>query len=194
MPRTNPSRTIGSEANVAKRVAAERRRLGLGVDALAKLMTEAGCSMRGSAIARLEQGVEDGHPARRVTVDELVAFARVFRVKPEDLLTPIEEIQERYARELGEELSEAVTQALVAGRRGTALLHDLHDLDDTDLDLAEFARHQSLHADTKAGVPPPTPKEERALNEFFGYMILADRDNWLRRPYPPPPAPYLRKK
>jgi transcriptional regulator with XRE-family HTH domain len=99
LPRPNRGRSIASEANLAKRIAYEREWRGLSYEGLATLMTEHGCAIRGSAIYKIEKG----DPPRRVTVDELVALARVFEVTVDELLDPVELIEERHAKELIDE-------------------------------------------------------------------------------------------
>ena len=84
MPRPNKDRTINSEADLAKRISEERLRRGWTFDGLASRMTDAGCAIKGSAIYKIEKG----SPPRRVTVDELVGFARVFETPIERLLAP----------------------------------------------------------------------------------------------------------
>src|SRR3954471_16942436 len=104
-PRPNRSRGMESEGSLAERIAWERDRRSLSYEALAKLMTDAGCSVQGSAIYRIEKG----QPPRRVTVDELVALAEVFGVdRLEDLLEPVELIQQRRAREVASELHDVL--------------------------------------------------------------------------------------
>lgn len=44
-------------------------------------MTDAGCPIQGSAIYKIEKA----DPPRRITVDELVAFATVFETSAVDL-------------------------------------------------------------------------------------------------------------
>lgn len=97
MPRQNLPRSIGRERVLAERLKYERRRRDLGVDALARLMTEAGCPIRGTAIRR----IEDGDPPRTIGVDELAALAEIF----EDgdvgkMLRSVEEVQLERAGEL----------------------------------------------------------------------------------------------
>ena len=100
MPRPNRKRSIASEANLAKRIAYERESRGLSYEGLASLMTDRGCAIQGSAIYKIEKG----DPPRRVTVDELVALKQVFEVSIDELLTPMELIEQRQAKELIEEL------------------------------------------------------------------------------------------
>jgi len=62
-------------------------------------MTTAGCPINQSAVNKIEQG----DPPRRVTVDELVAFAKVYELEIEDLLLPAhaardKEIAESYRK------------------------------------------------------------------------------------------------
>jgi transcriptional regulator with XRE-family HTH domain len=48
-------------------------------------MTKAGAPMNQSAIWK----IENGKPRRRITVDEAIAFAKVFEVPLDELLTPV---------------------------------------------------------------------------------------------------------
>ena len=82
MPRPNKRREIFAEDHLAQRIAAERDARGWTNDGLAKRMTDAGCPMTGSAIFKIEKA----EPRRRIVVDELVAFAKVFAVPMEELL------------------------------------------------------------------------------------------------------------
>ncbi len=111
MPKRN-DRPRGPESDVAARVALERERRSWSAAEPARRMTAAGCPIDQSAINKIEQG----DPPRRITVDELVAFAQVFGLEIEDLLIPAyaardAEIRRRFAR-----LSEIYTQVnLLAG-------------------------------------------------------------------------------
>jgi transcriptional regulator with XRE-family HTH domain len=91
MPRPNKPRDVLAETNLAKRIAAERDARGWTNDGLARRMTDAGCAMTGSAIFKIEKG----SPPRRIVVDELVAFAKVFGVSVEELLLPPEVAAQR---------------------------------------------------------------------------------------------------
>jgi transcriptional regulator with XRE-family HTH domain len=86
MPRPNQPRSIASEHALARRIANERERRGWSYDGLASRMTKAGCAIQSSAIYKIEKS----DPPRRITVDELVAFAEVFAVPVQDLLLPPE--------------------------------------------------------------------------------------------------------
>ncbi len=84
MPKINAGRPRGPEADAAIRVALERERRGWSAAELARRMTTAGCPINQSAVNKIEQG----DPPRRITVDELVAFAKVYELEVEDLLLP----------------------------------------------------------------------------------------------------------
>lgn len=86
MPRPNKPRAVLAESHLAGRIAMEREARGWTNDGLAKRMTDAGCPMSGSAIFKIEKG----DPPRRIVVDELVAFSKVFGVPVQDLLVPPE--------------------------------------------------------------------------------------------------------
>ena len=83
MPRPNKRREVYAEGYLADRIASVREAKGWSLEGLAKRMTDAGCAINQSAIYKIEQG----QPRRRITVDELVAFSRVFDMSVEDLLT-----------------------------------------------------------------------------------------------------------
>jgi hypothetical protein len=82
----------------------ERKARALSYDGLAEKMIEVGCPIRKNAIFRIEKGNGPGKPPRHVTVDELVGFARVFDLSLDDLLTPIELIEQARAKTLIETL------------------------------------------------------------------------------------------
>lgn len=82
MPRPNPPREINAEDSLAERVRVERERRRWTPERLARALGEVGCPIQTSAIYRIEKG----SPRRRITVNELVAFSRVFGIPPADLL------------------------------------------------------------------------------------------------------------
>ena len=84
MPRQNLNRSLQSEANVARRITMERERRGWTLEGTAKRMTDIGCTIGHTAIYKIEKG----DPPRRISVDELVAFASVFGMGVEELLVP----------------------------------------------------------------------------------------------------------
>ena len=86
MPRPNKRRDVLAEDNLARRIAAERDARGWTNDGLASRMTAAGCALTGSAIFKIEKAT----PRRRIVVDELVVFAKVFGLSIEQLLLPPE--------------------------------------------------------------------------------------------------------
>lgn len=100
MPRQSRERGTGTEASLAKRVEFERKEHGLSHEALAKKMTDAGCKIQGSAIYKIEKA----DPPRRITVDELTAFAEVFTdgdVK--EMLKTVEDVERERASEMAQE-------------------------------------------------------------------------------------------
>lgn len=86
MPRPNAPRSIASENALARRVAHEREAAGMSYEGLASRMTKVGCAIQASAIYKIEKA----DPPRRITVDELVGFGKVFGLPVEQLLLPPE--------------------------------------------------------------------------------------------------------
>lgn len=83
MPRPNPPREVYAEDHLAGRVAQERVARDMSYEGLAERMKNVGCPIDQSALYKIEKAT----PRRRITVDELVAFARVFDLSLEDLTT-----------------------------------------------------------------------------------------------------------
>lgn len=88
MARPNRQRAIGSERALARRIQWERENRGWSYDGLASRMTQVGCPIQPSALYK----VEKADPPRRITVDELVALARVMELDINELLRPLEEV------------------------------------------------------------------------------------------------------
>lgn len=101
MPRQTP-RPVGAEEMVARRVIWERRTRGWSNAELARRMAEAGCPINQSAI----QKIEHGNPRRTISLDEALAFAKVFGVSLDELKGIPDEVVSAdlaaYLDELGE--------------------------------------------------------------------------------------------
>ena len=93
MPLPNPDRAITEEMQLPARIAYERERRGWSYEGLAQRMTEAGCPIAPSGIYKTEQ------QGRRVVVEELVGYSRVFGIPVERLLLPADVAQVDTLRE-----------------------------------------------------------------------------------------------
>ncbi|MFE2017558.1 helix-turn-helix domain-containing protein [Streptomyces sp. NPDC059499] len=80
---------------MAAHVAVEREARGWSTAELARRVTDAGCPLSQSAVWR----IESGEPRRKISVDELIAFGKVFERSIEELLKPV---IEGYPKELFE--------------------------------------------------------------------------------------------
>lgn len=94
---------VGSERALARRIKYERERRDISPSELARRMAALGCPMNQSGIWK----IENGDPPRRITVDELVAFSRVFQVPADDLLLPAEVVRRHSVMAALEALSQA---------------------------------------------------------------------------------------
>lgn len=70
------------EEFVARRMEAERRSHKWSYETLAKRMAQVGCAIQASAIQRIEKG----EPPRKISVDEAVAMAKVFKLSLDEFL------------------------------------------------------------------------------------------------------------
>lgn len=136
MPRLNVGRSVQVEANLARRIAHERERRGQSYEALAEAMTKAGCAIAGSSIYKIEKGT----PPRRVSVDELVTLAQVWDLPVEDLLTPMELLEQRRAHELIEALQRNQRNMYRLAADVFAVFLELAPMIERDSDLLSYVR------------------------------------------------------
>ena len=105
MPRVNPQRMLANETNLAQRIAFEREKRQWSYEGAASRMTAAGYPIQASAIFKIEKG----KPPRRLTVDELVGFAKVFETTIEDMLAPIVSVKDAEAMAILSSLATSLT-------------------------------------------------------------------------------------
>jgi transcriptional regulator with XRE-family HTH domain len=134
MARPNRRRSIEGESNLARRVQREREYRGMSYEALAKAMTAAGCSIQASAIFKIEKG----DPPRRITVDELVAFADVFEVEVADLLTPVEVLRTERGKKILQDIDDADVAFMDAIGRLMNSYSEYFDLAAYEPDMREY--------------------------------------------------------
>ncbi len=81
----------GDEDNLARRLRRERENRGWSFSHMARAVSEAGASMPPNAVSRIESR------ERRITVDELLAFARVLGTSVDGLLTDLDALDDARA-------------------------------------------------------------------------------------------------
>lgn len=84
MPRRSRLGRLAGEKFAAENIKRQREARGWSTAALAKAVTEAGCPISQTAVWR----IENAEPRRKISVDELIAFAEVFSLTLSDLLSP----------------------------------------------------------------------------------------------------------
>ncbi|MFB7745631.1 helix-turn-helix transcriptional regulator [Streptomyces sp. NPDC056132] len=137
-----------SEGNVAARVALEREVRGWSTTELADRVTKAGVKMNQTAVWRIEHG----EPRRRINLDEALAFARVFELPLEELMSPPLEGIDMDGRRLVQEAVEAFYESRDAQDR-------LHHA------VAATAEHTRAH-----------PESSRAIHEQCLRLMGEERD------------------
>jgi transcriptional regulator with XRE-family HTH domain len=83
-------RTIGREDYLASRITAERRKRGWSQSELSRRLKAVGADMHQTAISKIEH---PQHGRRAITVDEAIAFARIFGLPFGELLLPPDSLQ-----------------------------------------------------------------------------------------------------
>ena len=152
MARRNKPRSIGAEAILAERIRRERSKRGWSPADLAKQMTAAGCSLTTSAVYK----IENREAPRRISVDELIALTQILGTTVEDLLTPIEVLDQERARRLLVDLDDADKDLSAAMVMVYALHEELFMLAADEPELFEYVkghrdRSKSLTATIKGG-------------------------------------------
>ena len=144
MPRPNRDRTVLAEENLARRVAFEREARGWTYEGTAKRMTNIGCPIQPTAIYKIEKG----EPRRRISVDELVAFAKVFDFEVQEMLMPVGAVLNDAAKTYLEgayEAQRAITTAVTEAVNVTVGLYRFtveYGLA-ADLDVAELLKEMT---------------------------------------------------
>lgn len=158
MARPNRRRSIEGESNLARRIQREREYRGMSYEALAKAMTSAGCSIQASAIFKIEKG----DPPRRITVDELVAFADVFEVEIDDLLTPVEVLRTQRGKKILQEIDDADGAFIEAVGRLMNGYSEYFDLAAYEPDMREYIDNHRFSFDVA---------NERAHSPILGVEV-----------------------
>lgn len=120
MPPRKPGRAVAGEQHLAERIGAERERRGWSYEQLARAMTNAGCPMNQSAIYKIEKG----EPRRRITVDELLGFAKVFGTNISALVLEQSIVDDAQSAKLFQKWQEAEERAEEARRLADAARDD----------------------------------------------------------------------
>ena len=128
MPRVSPFRSLANERNVARRIQFEREQRGWTYEGTAKRMGDAGCPIQPTAVYKIEKA----DPPRRITVDELVAFAKVFDTSVENLLAPAELANKPQWQALAKKALDVFEVLPAAVRSLSEVVAEARDLSETD--------------------------------------------------------------
>ena len=131
MPRQNQPRSMNVEEFVARRIEVERRSHNWSYETLAKRMAQVGCVIQPSAIQRIEKG----DPPRKISVDEAVAMAKVFKLSLEEFLQEGESVDDSRLRKLVSDAEASFHQ--VEGYRA-GLMEAENDFNSAVHDAAKF--------------------------------------------------------
>jgi transcriptional regulator with XRE-family HTH domain len=160
VPRPNIGRSIGAEANVGKRIARQRELRGWTLDDLSRRMAAAECPIQPSGIYKTEQG------SRRIVVDELLAYARVFDLTVEELLAPIDVEVEHQVE----------TLAVEWGRNRTLARQLDHRIADIEAAMQKLYReHPEVRTSLEALVHAVVAYEEHAAPVTEAHRILTGK-------------------
>jgi hypothetical protein len=122
-------------------------------------MTDAGTALHATAIFKIEKG----DPPRRITVDELVGFARVFETNVDDLLAPPELVAQQRARELVGELDRSIQSLTETTTQLVNMYSEYFDLAAISPAAYEFVTEAWFGPDDDGRGVRPTP-----IGQFIG--------------------------
>jgi transcriptional regulator with XRE-family HTH domain len=195
MPPRNPTRLLTSESALAQRIAYERERRGWSYEGLARRMTAAGCPINQSALYKIEKGTKGKNgepgPPRRITVDELLGFSRVFEQSIESLLLPTAAaLSEEFAQLLHDWDDAAVEARSASAKAGDARSRELRAFER----MREYVRtHPEVEESAKGLMEEWTeirgldeaqrPNIDPLLTLLFGEDART-REQYLRQPPP----------
>lgn len=112
---------LASEEALARRITYERERRGWSPGGLAAQMTKAGHPLNQSSVWK----IENGQPRRKITVDEMIGFSKVFELPFDELLSPLHD----WVREEIVETATNITTILLSfDNFHTALMDELDRL------------------------------------------------------------------
>ncbi len=158
MARRNKPRAIGGEPNLAARIVRELDARQWSPADLAHRLTDAGCPIQTSAIYKIIKG----DPPRKITVDELIALTTVLNTSVDDLLTPVEVLDQQRAKELLQELDEASRAWFRACARLVEVHSEFTGLAADNRELFEFVRgHHFARTSSSERLPEQIADERR---------------------------------
>jgi transcriptional regulator with XRE-family HTH domain len=128
MPRVSPFRSLANERNLARRIQFEREQRNWTYEGTARRMGDAGCPIQPTAVYKIEKA----DPPRRITVDELVAFAKVFDTNVENLLAPAELANKPQWQALAKKALDVFEVLPAAVRSLSEVVAEARDLSETD--------------------------------------------------------------
>lgn len=179
MPRPNRDRTVLAEENLARRIAFEREARGWTYEGTAKRMTNIGCPIQPTAIYKIEKG----QPRRRISVDELVAFAKVFDFDVEEMLLPVGAVLNDAAKTYLEgalEAKRAITAAVAEAVNVTVGLYrfsvqygldSVLDVEDLLTQMTEEVRAHEADDELSKAVKESFDEVEDAVVRLFDAIV-----------------------
>jgi transcriptional regulator with XRE-family HTH domain len=150
-----------AEETLARRIQHERERRGWSFERLASAMNEAGVRIGGSALWK----IENQRPRRTISLDEAMAFSKVFEMPLEQLLVPPELAADqelfRLVDQYGAQHVSAATAKADCANTARQIEWLLHDHPESVNRLIEFLEHAF-------------PSNRRVLGDALQLMFFGD--------------------
>lgn len=170
---------IGSERDVATHLARERKRRGWSLSQIAARLTEAGWPVGSGTLSKLE----NGRPGVALRVDHLVAIVEVLGISADELLTPIELIDEAEAKSIAEGAFTRIQELHDAASALQADVLRLDELAEHNPDAYVYVVRQ-LHSMVERSTRPELDDLAEHVDEVVSHILHESLDRrGLRAPY-----------
>lgn len=126
---------MGGEDHLATRIETERLAREWSQSELARQMADVGCPIPQTAISKIEKPQRGGR--RAISVDELIAFGKVFDLPVGELVLPAQVLRSVRARQALAEVQEALQSKLVADDHYQTVVQDISVAARDDAELME---------------------------------------------------------
>lgn len=159
---------VGGERDAASRLARERKRHGWSLAQFAERLTEAGWAVGSGTLSKLE----NGRPGVALRVDHLAAITRVLDISADELLTPLELVDEAEGVRIADEVFAHMRQLHTTTAELRAALVRLDDLTELNPDAYSFVVRRLDSMGRHEGGPMALPRDvERCLDDLVHCVL-----------------------
>lgn len=148
---------MGGESNLARRIARERNARGWSARELTRRVQVAGCKVPANTVTRIEAR------QRGVSVDELIGLSQALGLSVDDLLTPLELVDDQEAQRLLQAIGGSMEAMYAAAGDLMVGVRDLAVARDRNGEVFTYVIHQLKAAQQRASAEADELREMAAV-------------------------------